>query len=615
MNRAVSAVILTVSSLSAYAGEPIEGNMLPLPAPGGWAMTADGVTLIVSQPEIAELVYFDTVSEQETKRVEVDFKPAVMAVQGTTLYVAAKGASTVHVLDAVTGNAKKEIDLGGDAIARMACHPSKGMIYASTATHEVFAIDPATGIASRTKATGSFLAVDPVNASAVFTGVQPPLDWDRIIIEDLPGGAIRIYWDQWGARAFILKYSVQGRNLKLVSSQKNAAVNAFAMAITPDGKKVLMPSGGGWRPPAEGGTGGGYMCAAFSAANLATRVGEAPSATDIAFHPVLNLGVLNLHGREVQLVNPRTLVGGKIFTIAQNADARSLLITFGGKGTKIILWNGDNPANSSEGLHFLPLELTSGDRSALEKVYGKLPSTAVARSEITVQGKSSGTKTMPPASPAEEAAAALPDGIIAVAGFNDASGLNGNSRPGSPYPLGKNNTQGGFGERGWAGVWTGDSRAAFVRDRVAEGDGALHLTATTNYGRTLSKAQSGQFAMEAMVCSPEKGGFQCYIWEKSVETTGPMWGVRNGRFAARDGQGNGEGSYVPIADCRPNAWHKVTVTIDTANQKWSMAVDGQGGERQFGFRYRPTSLQGINFLVEGNEQIYLDAIRIMSVDQ
>jgi hypothetical protein len=614
MNRLFIALALLVSLTRPACSEPIEGTMLPLRAPGGFVMMPDGVTLIVSQPEKGELVYFDTVAEQEVKRIEVDFRPAAMALQGNTLYVAAKGAAIVYALDAKTGKQQKEIPLDGDGIAHLACHPAKGLVYASTTTLQVYAIDPASGTASKTRARGSFLVVDPVDAAAVFTGVQPP-DQREIIIEDLPGGTIKIYWDRWGARAFILKYAAKGKDLKLVSSQKNAAVNAYTLNITPDGKKVLMTSGGGWRPPVEGGTGGGYICAAFSTSNLATRVGELPTGTNMAFHPVLNVGVLNHQGRDIQVFNPRSLIAGKTLNVAKGADARPLLLTFGGKGTKVILWNGDNPSNPQEGLHFLPLELTAADRTALAKVYGKLPPAVAARSDLTPAGKAKVAGTKSPsktsASTASEDAGALPAGVIAIAGFNDAKGLNSTPAANTPYPLGKNNAQGGFGERGWQGVWPGDAKASFVKDNPGEGDGAVHLTATTNYGRFWTKPQTGSFKIELMVRCPAGGGVQCYVWNTNHNETGPMWGAAGGKFHAINGDGSGTGPAVKIADCKPDTWHRITLTIDTAKQRWTMAVDGKGGDQQFGFRYGPTTLRGINFLVEGRESIYIDAIRVL----
>jgi DNA-binding beta-propeller fold protein YncE len=546
MIRSVLAVLLVATG--ARGAEPIEGVMLPLPAPGGWAMTPDGVTLIVSQPETGELVYFDTVAERESKRVPVDFKPSAMAVQGETLYVGAKGGSTVYTFEAKSGKQKKEIDLGGEAVAHLACHPTKGPVYASTATYQVFAINPATGKATKTKAVGNFLAVDPVDGSALFTGVQPPLDETEVFVQDLPGGKIKIFWDTWGARAFILKYAVEAKGLKLVSSQPNAAVNAYSLAITPDGKKVMMTNGGGWRPPVAGGTGGGYVCAAFSTEKLDSRVGEAPHGTNVAFHPVLNLAVLNQGGRTLQFFNPRSLIAGKSFTVAPGADARPLLVAFGAKGTKVVLWNGDNPANPREGLHFLPIELTAADRTALEKVYGKLP---------------------PPAAPPRP-------GVIAEAGFNDATGLNSDATPNSPYPLGKSNVRGGFGERGWQGTWTAGDKIAYVKDVVAEGDGAVRLTGTTGFARSWSKAQKGTFAVEMKVRAPKGGGGSCYLKYETHETTGPYWRIANGQFLVMNGRGDGAGDWIEVAPCKPDTWYAVRQTIDVEKRVSVFRVGGIG---------------------------------------
>lgn len=631
MPHSVVAVLLFTSLVSSTLGaDPITGTMIRLPAPGGWVVLPDGATLVVSQPDKGQLVFFDTIAEKETHRWELDFKPTRLAFQGNTLFVAVKGASTVHALDAKTGRQLREISLGGDAVSNMACHPSKGLLYASTETLQVFSIDPRDGTATRTNATGNFLAVDPTSADAVFTGTSPPREEEEIIIKGLPGNRIKVYWDQWGTRAFILKYGVDGKNLNLMSSQKNAAVNAYSLNITPDGKKVMMTSGGGWRPPVEGGTGGGYMSAAFSAENLSSRVGEAPSGTNMAFHPVLNLGVLNHAGRDIEFFNPKSLVAGQKFSLAPGADGRPLLITFGGKGTKVILWNGDNTANPLEGLHFLTIELTAEDRTALQKVYGKLPTIGKAPQNLTKSTTSpSGpvpkrTSPMPKVdrptasiapktiTPEVDDAVPLAANVIAATGFNDAKGLNSNSMPNAPYQLDKNNVPGGLNEYGWLGVWQPNPLATYLKDNTAEGDGIVHLLPTINFGRSWKTPQKEKFLVETMVRCPGKEGMQCYVWQTDHNTTGPMWGVLDGKFSALNGDGQGGGPRVNVADCKPDTWYKVRLTIDPAKRRWSMAVDDVQHDAQFGFRHKPALLQGINFLVEGKQEIYLDAIRILS---
>ncbi len=601
-------VFLMCAAAPAAAADPIEGTVVPFPAPDGWVMHPDGVTLITSAAAKGELVFVDTVTEQE-KRVAVDFKPGALALQGNTLLAAAKGGAMVYALDAKTGAVKKEIPLAGaDGVASLACHPAKGLVYASTASLGVYAIDPAAGTATKTTATGSFLAVDPVNAAFLITGVQPPRDQEELVIKDLPGGRYKIYWDRWGTRAFMLKYTIAGKDLKLVSSQKNAAVNAYSLAVSPDGKKALLSSGGGWRPPVEGGSGGGYVCATFGTDNLETMLGQAPAATNLAFHPVLNLGVLNQQGKDIQLFNPKSLVGGKTFAVAKGADARPLLVTFGGKGTKVILWNGDNPANPQEGLHFLPLELTTADRTELRRVYGALPAGVAAKPDP----KTPAPKPTPGKTPAPETGAALPAGVIAIAGFNAAKGLNAADGR-AAYPLGKANAPGGIGEKGWQGLWPAAANAKYVTDPTAEGDGALLLTAG-NFARSWAKPQVGVFRVELMARVPADGGVMGYVWGEREPTTGPVWRITGGKFQALDGSGLGTGNWTAVADCPADAWHKVTLAIDVAKQQWTLAVGDAAPSKAFGFRYKAPALQTLNFLVEGKEEAYLDAIRVLAGD-
>jgi hypothetical protein len=193
-----------------------------------------------------------------------------------------------------------------------------------------------------------------------------------LVIKD-EGDTIRLIWDRWGCRAAILKCSVKGKKLKVESIQENAACNGYQMQLTPDGKRVMIIGGGGWRPPAEGGTGGGYVTAVFKTENLKSMAGQAPHGTGIVFHPTLNIGVTNQSGRGLSIFNAKSLVETQKYPVADGADSRSLVLAFGGKGTKVLLWNGANPKSTTEGLHFLPLELSEQDRDTLAKAYGKLP--------------------------------------------------------------------------------------------------------------------------------------------------------------------------------------------------------------------------------------------------
>jgi hypothetical protein len=288
-------------------------------------------------------------------------------------------------------------------------------------------------------------------------------------------------------------------------------------------------------------------------------------------------------------------------------------VTFGAKGTKVILWNGDNAQNPQEGLHFLPIPLTADDRAALERTYGKLPAGAVAvKPEPKTPGKPKSPGKTPPGEVQETAG--LPAGVIAIAGFNDAKGLNGNPAANTPYPLGQSNSSGGVGERGWRGLWPADSKATFIADATGEGDGALKLTGTINYNRAWTQPQAGAFVIELMVRAPAGSGGGCYVWDGGPDSSGPMWRVGGGKIFALDGDGSGGGNWTEVAACEADKWYKVRLAIDVPKKTYTIAVDG-GSDKRFKFRHGPTVLNAINFLVEGSQnELCVDAIRVLAAD-
>lgn len=391
-NRPVSDEELRQTMLDIFKQVTIRTTTLvPLPPPSGAAMLRDNATLVIAQAETANLIYYDTMVEREIKRVEVDFQPGEVVVQGDTIFAAVKGSALIYALDAATGKVKKEHNLGGDGIVHLACHPHKGLIYASTTKFGIVSLDPVSGVVQKSKAMGQFLAVSP-DGRFLYTGVQPP-HRDEMEIISRKDGSIDIYWDMWGPRAILSKYAVEGPDLRFLSGQNNAAVNGWWMHLTPDGKRLMMVGGGGWRPPKEGGTGGGYITAIFSADNLATKLQPIPfSGLNTIFHPVLNLGVTNNYGLNATLFNGKSLVKRTEFNLSPEREARPLLLMFGGKGRKLILWNGNN-IQKEQGLHFLPLPLKPEEEVALAQAAQRPAAPPEPMSE-----ESSGTR--PQSSPA-----------------------------------------------------------------------------------------------------------------------------------------------------------------------------------------------------------------------
>jgi hypothetical protein len=200
--------------------------------------------------------------------------------------------------------------------------------------------------------------------------MQPPSDGGELVFEDLPNGKFKVYWDDWGKRALMMKYAVEGGKLKQISGQNNAAVNGWVMHLTPDGKRIMILGGGGWRPKGEG-AGGGYVVAVYNADNLESMVGQAPHGINIAFHSVLNLGVTFHAGTDLSFFNARSLTTRGTLHFSKVGTGGQALLTFGGKGTKVLVWNGEDLGHG-QGLQIIPLELSAEDRAALEKKYGKL---------------------------------------------------------------------------------------------------------------------------------------------------------------------------------------------------------------------------------------------------
>jgi hypothetical protein len=356
--------LLPVMATIAPAADDKGAVRFKLPSVGGWVITADSETLIVSVPIKNQLVYFDTVNDKELKRVEVGFQPAGLALQGKTLFAAAKGASLVYALDAMSGSESKKVKLPGDPVLHLACNPETGPVYASTAKHRIVAIDPESGKAVRTKGRGLLLAADP-KGTALYAGMIEPYR-EPIKVTGGKDGSLAIEFDNTGRRATVLKYVPAGKDLKLVDGNANAASGAGgAMSVSPDGQRLVFVAADGWTSKDRKERSGPVLLGTDDLKTIRGAIAcEAPR--NITFHPVLSLGVV-VRDAEFCFFNARTLAVTRKIPVSPHgrADQHNLL-TFGGKGTKLIHLQGEN-------LSFIPMPLTEDERAALTEVYGRLP--------------------------------------------------------------------------------------------------------------------------------------------------------------------------------------------------------------------------------------------------
>jgi hypothetical protein len=358
-----AAILATVSAGSAA------GAGFKLGVAGGAVVTPDTTTVIVSVPSAATLVYYDAEAEKELKKVELEFKPLALAVQGKTLFASAKGAAVVHVLDLATGKESREIKIPGEPILNLACHPSTGLLYATNSSDEVYAIDPEAGKATKTKARGQRIAIDQKEGKFVYTGIQKPIR-DQLLVEEGPNKELRVSLVSVGARAMMLKFAVDGVNLKLVGVQDNAALNGKGMAVSPDGKLIAMAGGGGWVSKTERRF--NYGIAVFETGDLQTMAGQVevgPYPYTIAFHPVLSQGVAVKSGSELIIFSAKSLAKKSSLKAPEGDPA---VVLYAAQGTKLVHITCVNSGGATESqVSFFPLELSEQDKTALKAAYKK----------------------------------------------------------------------------------------------------------------------------------------------------------------------------------------------------------------------------------------------------
>ena len=106
MTRFIAAipVVLAFSVLQAIAQDdrPSEGadsGTIALSTPGGWIMSDDQETLIVSSPSNAELIFINTSNGTVIKKVKVDFQPvpSLSTVQRCAPLARVRRSSTLSI--------------------------------------------------------------------------------------------------------------------------------------------------------------------------------------------------------------------------------------------------------------------------------------------------------------------------------------------------------------------------------------------------------------------------------------------------------------------------------------------------------------------------------------
>jgi hypothetical protein len=288
-----------------------------LPGMGGFAVSADGSTLVVSLTAKAELAFFDTGAAKETKRVKVEFQPTQLAWGEKALFAAQKGSGVVHVLDAKTG---KEVAKGNSDGPVRNLVVVKGYCFASTSNRAVYAID-AKGTATKTEAQGTFLAADP-KGEFLCTVIDGRATTD------------------------VTKYTIDGAKLSrgaTFRSLRASLINVQGVQITGDGKAFGVVAGGGW---ADAERKRHYSVPLYSTEDMKSQLGELetgayPSgfAAD-ADQPLL----FACTGQKGSLFDAKSYVPGEKFSAPTEKPgaANPAVLAFVAKGRKLA-WGTSGP--------------------------------------------------------------------------------------------------------------------------------------------------------------------------------------------------------------------------------------------------------------------------------
>jgi hypothetical protein len=311
-----------------------------LPAMGGFAVSADGSTLVVSLTAKTELVYYDTVAGKETKRVKVEFQPTELVWSDKVLFAAQKGSGLVHILDADSGKEEATAKTGGPVRNLVVV---KGVCFASNDSREVYAID-AKGKATKTEATGSFIAADPAGAF-VCTVVDGR------------------------ARTDIMKYTVDDTKLAqsaVLQGKTGASLpNVQAVRISGDGKQVGVVAGGGWTDVDKKRH---YGVPLYDADDMKTQNGELDTGaypSGCTFHPVLPL-VFACNGKQGSVFSAKSMAPGQKLDAAK--EGTPTVVAFVAKGTKLA-WGTSDAGKGTGVLKFYDIELTKEQKDELQKKF------------------------------------------------------------------------------------------------------------------------------------------------------------------------------------------------------------------------------------------------------
>ncbi len=202
---------------------------------------------------------------------------------------------------------------------------------------------------------------------------------------------------------------------------------------------------------------------------------------------------------------------------------------------------------------------------------------------------------------------------IAMAGFNDASGINSNPTINSPYNINNVSLNGqGVGEPGWASAWQIGGAPTIVNTGMFEGDGAARFQNTAVGFRVLQNPLAGIMSISLRFMISATGfsgnGINFYVNDTTdinqTGRVGPQWSARsNGHFYVLDGIEDGAVSPTLVDTgmlWTAGVYSEVGIEVNMVTRRWDFYVNGvkYNDPNQMGFRGNISQLDEVRWLNE-----------------
>jgi sugar lactone lactonase YvrE len=219
--------------------------------------------------------------------------------------------------------------------------------------------------------------------------------------------------------------------------------------------------------------------------------------------------------------------------------------------------------------------------------------------------------------------------LVAAPVVNASCGFNS-----SDYQLGQPLSGQGQNDPGWGGstwgTWYGNGSSGSTqyvtayRDSAAqEGDGDMHLIGSSPNNevgaiRYWGTQLTTPFWIDQYVRLTN--GTASFISRSGTggdgDSTAANWGVANGHFTARDGDGSGGGAFLDTGFAvKPMQWQEVATLVDPATMTYEFYVDGQkyNPPHPLHFRANVAYVNEVNYLAQ--QEAWVDNVRVYSTPE